>query len=184
MDEKPYKFISSDKQFQGNHISVYEEVWRSSDGNLRTYDVVRSPNAVVIVALDEENKVLLVNQHRAGAGTHLLECPAGGIDFGESAIECAKRELREETGFSSENLAEIGSFWTIPGFASEKMFIFMAMDLFYDPLKPDDDEDLELFRVSFDEAIERAKQGQLADAKTIAALFLAEEHIRRNTSSS
>ena len=60
----------------------------------------------------------------------------------------------------------------------------MAMGLFYDPLKPDDDEYLELFRVSFDEAIERAKQGQLADAKTIAALFLAAEHVRRNTSSS
>ena len=179
MPNKPYKFIGRNKLLQAKHIAVYEENWHAVKGSSHLYDVVRSPDAVVIVAIDDEDNILLVSQHRAGAGMHILECPAGGIDYGESALDSARRELREETGFSSSTFTEIGSFWTIPGFASEKMFVFMATDLFYDPLAPDIDEDLELSKVQFTQIISDAGEGKIVDAKTISALFLADAYRKR-----
>ena len=174
MTREPYKLVSSKEVFQGKHISVFDETWRNNAGFLNNYDVVRSPDAVVIVALDDEGSVLLVRQHRAGAGGYVLECPAGGINIGELSIDCARRELREETGFASSSIEQIGNFWTIPGFASERMYVFLAKHLVFDPLEPDDDEDLELLHIPFKEALSRARDGQFLDAKTIAALFLAE----------
>ena len=174
MAKEPYKLESSTPVFQGKHVSVFDEIWRTNEGFLNNYEVVHSPDAVVIVALDNEENILLVKQHRAGARGYILECPAGGVNIGEPLIDCARRELREETGFSSSTIVQIGNFWTIPGFASECMYVFLAKNLTFVPLEPDDDEDLELFRIPFKETLARARDGQFVDAKTIAALFLAE----------
>ena len=76
MPNKPYKFIGRNKLLQAKHIAVYEENWHDVKGSSHLYDVVRSPDAVVIVAIDDEDNILLVSQHRAGAGMHILECPA------------------------------------------------------------------------------------------------------------
>jgi len=106
-----------------------------------------------------------------------LELPAGGVEHGEEPLACARRELREETGFAASKLTPIGDFWTIPGFGTERMYVFLSTELRLDRLSADEDEDIQLERIPIAQALEMARGGQLHDAKTIAALALAERHL-------
>ena len=178
-----HDLVSREQVYGGEHLTLRRDTWRAPSGRVHAFEVAASPDAVVIVALDTRGDVLLVRQHRAGAERELLECPAGGIDQGETPSQCAQRELREETGHAAGDLRELGAFWTAPGFATERVYAFLAMDLREDPLAPDEDENLSLERMPFAEALALARTGGLPDAKTIAALFMAEPHVGEAASS-
>ena len=138
------------------------------------------PGAVAIVALDPEDRVLLVRQFRSPAGRTLLEIPAGTLDVDETtgAIEdpdlAARRELEEETGVRAASWRHVGSFWTAPGFATELMHLYLAAELtpaHADRLGPDDDERLQLVRMPWRDAVAAAERGEIADAKSLVGLF-------------
>ncbi len=177
------ELVRREQLYQGERLTLRRDTWRSPAGRTHAFEVIDSVDAVVIVAVDADGEVLLVRQHRAGPERELLECPAGGIDAGEMPLECAQRELREETGYAADYLQELGSFWTVPGFATERMYAFLAMGLREDPLPPDEDESLSLERMPLGEALALARTGGLADAKTIAALVMAEPHVNGPPSS-
>jgi ADP-ribose pyrophosphatase len=133
-------------------------------------DVVVHGPAVAIVAVDRQKHVTLVRQERVPAGGALLELPAGGVEDGETPIETARRELREETGLHGGEWAEVATFFTTPGFCDEKMHLFLATGLEQGEAAPEGSEDLELVRVPLDEV--PGLVAEIEDGKTLAGLLL------------
>ncbi len=170
--------ISSEHKYKGKRISVRLEHVRLSDGTESTRDIVDHPNAVVILAIDDNHNVLFVRQYRKAPEIELLELPAGVMDPEETdPLKSAQRELREETGYAAGELIPLGSFYSAPGTMTELLYCFLARNLTYDPLPADEDERIELERMSFAEAVNTARAGGFQDSKTLASLFLAEPYV-------
>jgi ADP-ribose pyrophosphatase len=131
--------------------------------------VVHGP-AVAIVAVDRDDRVMLVRQERAGAGGKLLELPAGNVDGNEKPIEAARRELREETGLRGGVWTEVSSFFTTPGFCDERMHVFVARGVEAGDAKTEPSEDIEHVPVPLAEV--PALLPEIADAKTLVGLLL------------
>jgi ADP-ribose pyrophosphatase len=154
---------------------------RFSDGRTSTREILGHPGAVAIVALDPDDNVLLVRQWRTAAERLMLEIPAGTLDITdpvartiEDPERAAPRELEEETGYRAGSWRKLATFWTVPGFASELMHLYLATDLapaHSDRLGPDEDERLDLIRMPFDEALAAVEAGKICDAKSIVGLF-------------
>lgn len=166
--------LDSTRVYDGRIIGVRVDTVALPDGRRTVREVVEHQPAVVVVPIDAHGNVLLVRQYRYAAGCDLLEAPAGLMEEAETAEECAQRELREETGYGAGELTPIGGFWPSPGFCTEFMHLFLARDLAYDRLEPDDDEDITLVTLPLSEAVELVRKGEIRDAKTICALLLAE----------
>lgn len=132
-------------------------------------EIVRTPAAVGIVAVDGEGRFVLVRQNRPPAGKELLELPAGLIDAGEEPLETAQRELREETGLRGGSWRELRSFWSSPGFADERITVFAAESLEEGERELDDGESLEVVRWSREELMSRLHE--LEDATTVVGLL-------------
>ncbi|MEZ0241645.1 MAG: NUDIX hydrolase [Chloroflexota bacterium] len=149
------------------------------DGHRSTREIAGHPGGVAIVAIDDEDHVLLVRQWRHAIGRALLEIPAGTLDRDVGgAIEdhagAAARELEEETGYRAATWRYLGSFFTAPGFTNELMHLYLATGLspaHADRLGPDEDERLELEPVPLAEAVAMAERGEIADAKSIVGLL-------------
>ena len=164
---------------RGAYIEVRVDDIVTPDGRRSTRDIVGHPGAVAIVAVDADDRVLLVRQFRLAAGRALLEIPAGTLDREtdgslEDPALAAPRELEEETGYRAGTWRHLGAFWTAPGFATELMHLYLAMDLVpahEDRLGPDEDERLELERVPWRDAVAMAERGEIADAKSLVGLF-------------
>lgn len=134
--------------------------------------VVHHPGGVNLIALDEENRLLLVEQYRYPVGKTTLETPAGKIEPGEETIITAKRELEEETGYTCSNLKRVGRFATSPGFCNEYIENFFAegiQKLDYE-VAGDEDEFINLYRVTKEEALQHIESGFICDFKTIYAI--------------
>ena len=174
---EPEVTVSSERVFAGRRLGVRIEHIRLADGTETTREIVDHPNVVVIVAVDDDQNVLLVRQYRKAVERELLELPAGLIEGDDGLLESAQRELREETGFAAGALTALWSFYAGPGSYTECLFAFLGTALTHDPLDPDDDERIELVRLPFREAVRMARSGELHDAKTIASLLMAEHRV-------
>jgi len=146
---------------------------RLPDARERDYSLVRHHDSVTIVPLDAGNNVLFVTQFRMGSETVLLELPAGVMNAGETPLECALREIREETGMAAGEMEHLGSVYLAPGYSSELNHIFLATDLSHSPLDMDEDEFLENEKIPVVEIPALAACGRLQDSKSLAALYLA-----------
>jgi ADP-ribose pyrophosphatase len=156
---------SVERVYRGKLIDLVVEQWGD-----RAREIVESPNAVAVVAVDREGYVTLVRQLREAARGQVLELPAGGLDPGETPLECAKRELAEETGLTGGTWRHATSFYTTPGFCRERMDVFIAEELDRGTAAPVADEQFEHVRVPVDEV--EALLPEIEDAKTLAGLLL------------
>jgi ADP-ribose pyrophosphatase len=172
--------IASEVLHRGRLGDFRVDTVRFSDGRTSTREILGHPGAVAIVAIDPDDNVLLVRQWRTAAGRLMLEIPAGTLDRVDPAgtIEdperAAPRELEEETGSRAATWRKLATFWTVPGFASELMHLYLATGLtpaHGDRLGPDEDERLDLIRMPFDEALGAVERGEICDAKSIVGLF-------------
>ncbi len=139
--------------------------------------VIRHPGASAVVALDDDENVTMLSQWRHAIGAWLREIPAGCRAAGESALECARRELAEEGGLKAARWDHLGGIVTIPSFCDERIELFLARGLEPASGALDDDEVIRVGRVKLDEAFEMIARGEIADAKTIAALYRARDLI-------
>jgi len=133
-------------------------------------EIVHHRDAVAIVAVDDDEQVVLVRQPRPAVAKHLLELPAGLLEEGEVPLECAQRELREETGLRGGEWSKLAAFFMTPGFCDERMHVYLATGVEEGPASPDEDEELEVVRTPVGEL--RGLLKDLEDAKTVAGLLL------------
>jgi ADP-ribose pyrophosphatase len=129
--------------------------------------IVQHHGSAVMMAVDAKNRVLLVRQYRLPARAYLWELPAGRLDPGESVLQAAKRELKEETGFRAKKWTKLASFYNSPGFVAEKMTIYVAEDLREGEATPMEDERIECRWFSIKEMRDMIRRGTIQDAKTI-----------------
>ena len=149
------------------------------DGSESTRDIVVHPGAVVIAPLDSEGRLLFVTQYRVPAGGAMLELPAGTLDTHDGVIEdplpAAHRELEEETGYRAASMERIAGFWSAPGFSTEYLTLYLATGLrpaVEGRLSPDEDENLRLSRLPWQDAVAAVEGGVIEDAKSIAGILL------------
>jgi 8-oxo-dGTP pyrophosphatase MutT (NUDIX family) len=174
------RLISSEVVRQSRILEFRIDTVEAADGHRSTRDIAAHPGGVCVVAIDGQDRILLVRQWRHAAGRALLELPAGTLDREpDGSIEdhaaAAARELEEETGSRAGAWRYLGAFWTAPGFTSELMHLYLATDVVAvheGGLAPDEDERLELHPVPFDEVVAMVERGELPDAKTIAGVLL------------
>jgi ADP-ribose pyrophosphatase len=173
------RVVASEVVHRGKYMVFHVDTIERADGSRSTRDLVDHPGAVAIVAVDDQERVLLVRQWRVAAGRALLEIPAGTLDVHAGVTEdpdaAARRELEEETGHRATGWRKLASFWTAPGFASELMHLYLATGLTpvedETRLSPDEDEELELRHLRLDEALALVETEAIADAKTILGLL-------------
>ena len=139
-------------------------------------EIVVHPGAVAILPIDEEGKIIFVNQFRKAVEEELLEIPAGKIEVGEDPKKCAMRELEEETGFLASQLMFMNKIYTSPGFSDEVIYIYLAKDLTIGKKNLDEEEFIDLYKYSFVDALNLIKSGGIKDAKTIAAILLMQNY--------
>jgi len=164
---------------RGSYLEFRTDTIERADGTRGTRDVVGHPGAIAVLALDDQDRLLLVRQWRVPAERAMLEIPAGTLDVHDDVTEdpdiAARRELEEETGARASSWRKLGTFWTAPGFATELMHLYLARGLTSvdgdDRLTPDEDERLELSAVTIDAAIGLVDRGEICDAKTILGVL-------------
>ena len=170
----PEEILKSEYLYRGKILNVrLDQVRLTDDRKQRVVarEIVEHHGAVAIVALDAQERVLLVRQFRSAAQRELLEIPAGTLEPGEDPDKCAVRELREETGYSAATWELIGKLYPSPGYATEQMWLYLARGLAASAAAPEDDESLELEIVPFKEAVDKIERGEIIDAKSIVALL-------------
>ena len=141
-------------------------------GKRVTREIVAHNGAVVVLPILPDGQILLIRNRRYTVGQILLELPAGTLERNEDPINCAGRELLEETGYIAGRLKSIGNFFTSPGILTEKMYAYVAYDLEESHQALEEGEDIELYPIDLDEAVGMVGRGEIIDGKTIAALLL------------
>ena len=174
-----FELIRSENILQGRVFKIRRDTLKTPDGNETKFEIIEHGGSVVMIPIDADGNMLFVCQYRHAAGADLLELPAGTRDGNEPYEECAAREMREETGLEAGKLEHIGNFYLAPGYSTEFMGVFFATDLKHNPLNPDSDEFLSVEKMPVKKAIEMAERGEVLDAKSLAALFLARPHLEK-----
>lgn len=169
-----------DKQliYDGSRIRLELHHIEKEDGTRLRKEVVVHPGAVVILPMLDLQTVVLIRNYRQAVGESLLEIPAGTLEKGELPINCAGRELLEETGYLAGRLAPLGSFYASPGVLSERMHLYVAYDLEPQQQALEADEEIEILPTDFEEVIDMIQSGSICDSKTIAAVFMYDRFLR------
>jgi ADP-ribose pyrophosphatase len=157
--------------YAGRVVTLRLTQVRTRAGHLAQREIVEHAPGAAVVAVAADGQVLLVRQRRPAVGASVLELPAGLVDAGETPIECARRELAEETGYHAARLEPLVEFYTSPGFCTERIHVFVGSDLEPVEAAHDDDEEIELIRLPVAAALDRVLKQEVSDAKTITGLL-------------
>ena len=168
------KALTEDTVWQGQIFDINRLRVQLPDGRSALRDVVRHPGAVAIVALTDDGRICLVRQYRTALGRVTVEVPAGKLDPGEDPLECAHRELLEETGMQAERMAFLTTIATGVGFCDEVIHVYMATGLTFAASSPDADEFINVDLVPLNELIDAVLDGRIEDAKTVAGALICD----------
>ncbi len=165
--------VNSRQVYRDHRVKMRVDTIRLGDRPALERGVVEQNDSVVVVPVTDDGNVLLVRQWRHPAQAVLLEAPAGHIDPGETPLDAATRELREEAGYTAARLHPLPGFWAAPSISTEYMHGFLATGLTTSSLPQDDDEDVELAETGVSDIPEMIRGGVIVDSKSIAALLSA-----------
>ena len=165
------KTLSSQLIYNGRAVKLRVNSVQLSNGRQTTREIVEHSDCIAVVVIDENDKVLLVQQFRKPVEKELLEIPAGGIDPGEDPEEAVKRELREEIGHMPQKVQILGGFYSAPGYCTEYLYLYLATGLVPSPLIAEDTEAIRVVRVPIQEIPELIASGRICDAKSVAGLL-------------
>ena len=159
--------ISQETAWSGKIFDVECLEVKLPNGHVSRRDVVRHHGAVAIVALTESGKIALVRQYRTALDRVTVEIPAGKLEPGEDPLDCAKRELKEETGFVPGRIAYLTTIASSCGFSDELIHLYLATQLSFEGANPDEDEFLNVDLVDVQELVDAVLDGKIEDAKTV-----------------
>ena len=166
--------------YRGNVFTLVRENVTLENGTTTDVEFIEHPGAAAIIPMLSDTRVVLLSQYRHALKSYIWEIPAGTLDPQEEIIDCAKRELIEETGYTAAQWHRLGEITPVPGYSDERIHIFLATDLQPTDRHLDADEVIEVKEVDFFKALEMIGDGQIQDAKSIAGLFLASAWLRSN----
>ena len=169
------KTISSDRVYTGKVITLKVDTVEIPGQGYQKRELVEVGGAVGIVAITDDNKVVLVKQFRKPIEKPIFEIPAGKLEKNESPKECAERELKEETGYSAKNIKLIHKFFTSAGFSNEILFVYLATGLTPGENNLDADEFLDVYEIELEEAYNMVLKNDVEDAKTSIGLLLVKD---------
>jgi len=174
-----FEILLSEVVYQGRAFDVRKDRISLPDGNQAQLDIVDHRGSVTMVPIDNNGLIWFVRQYRHPARKVLFELPAGVAEAGEAPEVNAQREIREEIGMAAGKLEKLGGFYLAPGYSTEFMQVFLATDLRPSPLQADADEFLSVEKLPARQMFSLVQEGQIQDAKTLAALYLARPYLER-----
>lgn len=168
--------VASQRVYSGRVINLDVDQVRYPNDTVGELEIIRHPGASAIVPIltdlkGDDPQVLLLEQYRYAADGYLYEIPAGRLERGESPLDCATRELREETGCLAKSMEPLVSLFTTPGFTDEKIHFFLATDLTRGEAQLESDEFAQVETFRFSQVLEMIAQGEIRDAKTVVAML-------------
>lgn len=165
--------ISEETIYTGKVFTIKERMARLENGNEAKRELVLHNGGACILPIDEDFNVYLVTQFRSPFEREILEVPAGKLELGEDPFEAAKRELKEETGFTAAQYIDLGEIWPSVGFCTEIIYMYLAKGLQKGDIALDEDEFLSLVKMPFERAYQMCLDGEIKDGKTMAAILKA-----------
>jgi ADP-ribose pyrophosphatase len=174
------RLIEKQVIFDGKKVRLEIHHLEDAEGKRIRREVCVHNGAVVILPFVDQERILLLRNRRYAVGQLLYELPAGTLEKGENPMNCAGRELEEETGYLAGRLKPIAKFYSSPGILTEKMFAFAAFDLTKTKPALEEGEEIEVMEVSFHQALEMIRHGEIEDAKTICALLMYERFTKNS----
>lgn len=166
--------VSKEVVFNGAIIRLEHWDVELPNGRHALREVACHPGASAVVALDDQQRVLMVRQMRIAVGRLTLEIPAGKLDSpDEDPLDCAKRELSEETGYQAEHWHELTCMETTPGFCNERIHLYLATGLHAGASHPDEDEFVDVTRMPLRDAAAAVMNGTFRDGKTCLGIMMA-----------
>jgi 8-oxo-dGTP pyrophosphatase MutT (NUDIX family) len=173
--KNPWKTLSSKVVYETDYLRIRQDQVIKPNGQKGTYDVLESPGSVFVIALDAEDKFVLIGQYRYPTAVFSLEVPGGGRDReSKDPLNDAKRELQEETGLIAREWSEAGRCFAYNGVSDEEMITYIARDLKQtDQAETKEEGIMEAKNVSFEEAFAMIKTGEINDSQCIAAITQA-----------
>ncbi len=181
MPEAP-KILTREEVSDSHLFKVDRVELQFSNGEQRTYEYLKAGEhaAVIVVALLDENTVVLIEEYGAGVDRYELGLPKGRVDPGETILEAANRELKEEAGYGAKDLICLKSMAQSPSYMQHYTHVVLARGLYPEKLVGDEPEELPVYRLPFDDLASVVAKENLTEARTIAALYLAKEWITQN----
>ena len=164
------KTISSTLLKKGKNFSFYNDQVVLPNGRETERNIVKHPGAVAIIAVHED-EIVLIKQYRYATGKYLLEIPAGTLEEDEDPYKCAVRELQEETGYAASGWSRLFQSYMVPGYSDEILYFYLAEGLTPVKANPEDDEDIEVNLYGVDEVLNMIESNEIEDAKTIMAVL-------------
>lgn len=164
--------ISRETVFAGRVLDVAVEKHEMPNGRQANFEIIRHPGGAAVLPILPDGRILLIRQFRPSVGKMIYEIPAGRLDPGESARDCAGRELIEEVGYTAEQLLPLGGCWSTVGFCDEYIHLFLGRDLVVAEQNLEPDEIIDLCPMSLGEALEKVEKGDILDCKTQLSLLL------------
>ena len=156
--------------FKGRLLKVFVKKERLPHGYLATYEMIKHPGASLIIPFLDKDTVIMLRQLRPVIGSYIYELPAGTLDKNESPVSCARREIIEETGYKGRVFTLIGKIYPVPGYSTERIFIYKAEKLSPVERQAEEDEVIESYPLHKKAVRKLFLQGKIVDAKTICAL--------------
>jgi ADP-ribose pyrophosphatase len=173
-----YRILKSEIIHSGKVFNTKVDQIEYNSGNKAVREVAEHPGGAVVVPVTNEGKIVMVTQHRFPVDKVLLELPAGKLGKNENPLHCAIRELEEETGYKSDNVKEIGTIYTTPGYSTEKLWIYLAKDLKPGNYNREEGEfGMKVFEYTLKEIEEKIINGEIVDGKTICGIYFAKNSI-------
>ena len=157
--------------YKGRILTLYNDEVVLADGSESKREYVHHNGGSSVLAVDKEGYIYLVEQFRYPYREMLLEIPAGKLEEGENAYDCALRELKEEVGLTADSLIDLGMIYPSPGYTDEPLHIFLATSFVVGESKPDEHELINVKKIKFEEALQMVERNQIKDAKTVAAIL-------------
>ena len=173
----PEQVIGSKIVHRGGYLKLAVLDVETAQGHIVQRDMVQHPGAVAVIALNEDNNVLLIRQFRPGANKILIEIPAGTLEAGEDIESCAVREMQEETGYRPNHMEYLGGWYVAPGYTTEYLHLYLARDLTESRLPADADENIEIFWLPLADALQQIVTGEICNSTALIGLMRVARHL-------
>lgn len=171
MEIKKEKKIVGETIYDGNILRLFRDEVEFPNQHKSAREVVEHSGGVSVLAENEEGKILLIKQYRYPVDEVIYEIPAGKLEIGEETVECARRELREETGYQAQNFKKLFEFFPTPGYSTEKIYIYQAENLSFVGTDLEEGEYIEVVPKTKAELKQLFNEGQIRDSKTLIAVM-------------